>query len=874
MWPLTARGVELDAAVRALGDAHVDVVAISGPAGVGKTRLAEEVLADTRTSRRHLVRALAGPALGDVPFGAVAHLLPRDALEGESELSVVHLFDLVRRQLDGRTERTLLFVDDVPHLDHPSVLLVLQLVNAGLVQLLLTRRDDEPVPAGFAPLARSDRWVHLELGPFGPSDVAQLLREVLGGPVHAGTLREIMLRTEGNAMYVRDLVEGAVRSGALVCADGTWVLVRPLAGTRRLRDHVAQRVAELDRTSREVAELLSLCQPIDVSLLVSAGWSDALADLERRGLATVGDTGSRRTARLVHPLFAEVLAEQVPETTRLSMLAAHADRLGADVRPDDQLRVTLWKLAAGRPLGLTELRQALGAARSGRDFRLVERLALAARAVGAGDEVIGPLGDALYELGEFELAAAHVAAALGRTSNEFEVLELALALHRIQLWGLNQPDEALATLEEASARVELDILREAMRVVRANVLAYSSRPVDALAVIGEVTSDIPAIVGTASVARAASLVQVGRTAEAEALSRSTYDDHRSLAPGSSPIHPALHLITRSFALCEFGRLDEAVDVATAAYESVVDDMVAMDQVWSALNAARAELFSGHLDAAQHWAREALAVTRRTHFATGERLALTVLACALGQAGDAVGAAAVAARLVAAPPDARFLRAETAAALAWASAAGSTDHQDAVDILHRAAGQARDDMVATSEMMLLHEAARLGDRTCVDRLAHLATVVEGPLAAMRAGHARALREMDPEGLRSVAAAAESCGARLVAAELHALAASLDERRGDRRSAAAARRSAARLLTECGGARTPALEALTLSALSDRERQVVRMAADGMASKEIADRLHLSVRTVENHLQRSYTKLGISSRAELQRALVDQAGTAPT
>jgi len=45
----------------------------------------------------------------------------------------------------------------------------------------------------------------------------------------------------------------------------------------------------------------------------------------------------------------------------------------------------------------------------------------------------------------------------------------------------------------------------------------------------------------------------------------------------------------------------------------------------------------------------------------------------------------------------------------------------------------------------------------------------------------------------------------------------------------------------------------------------LAATGMASKEIAQRLYLSVRTVDNHLQHAYTKLGVSGRADLAQAL---------
>jgi DNA-binding NarL/FixJ family response regulator len=53
------------------------------------------------------------------------------------------------------------------------------------------------------------------------------------------------------------------------------------------------------------------------------------------------------------------------------------------------------------------------------------------------------------------------------------------------------------------------------------------------------------------------------------------------------------------------------------------------------------------------------------------------------------------------------------------------------------------------------------------------------------------------------------------------------------------------------------------LSARERQLVELAASGLTNAEIADRLVLSVRTVESHIYRAMQKLGVSDRRELRR-----------
>jgi DNA-binding CsgD family transcriptional regulator len=55
------------------------------------------------------------------------------------------------------------------------------------------------------------------------------------------------------------------------------------------------------------------------------------------------------------------------------------------------------------------------------------------------------------------------------------------------------------------------------------------------------------------------------------------------------------------------------------------------------------------------------------------------------------------------------------------------------------------------------------------------------------------------------------------------------------------------------------------LTRREREVANLASEGLSSQAIADRLFVSVRTVEGHLHNAYGKLGVNERRGLSRLL---------
>ena len=70
----------------------------------------------------------------------------------------------------------------------------------------------------------------------------------------------------------------------------------------------------------------------------------------------------------------------------------------------------------------------------------------------------------------------------------------------------------------------------------------------------------------------------------------------------------------------------------------------------------------------------------------------------------------------------------------------------------------------------------------------------------------------------------------------------------------------------GQRRPADE--PSAALSEREREVVQLVAHGYSNKEIADKLDVSVKTIETYRYRATDKLGLHGRADLVRYAIDQ------
>jgi DNA-binding CsgD family transcriptional regulator len=123
-----------------------------------------------------------------------------------------------------------------------------------------------------------------------------------------------------------------------------------------------------------------------------------------------------------------------------------------------------------------------------------------------------------------------------------------------------------------------------------------------------------------------------------------------------------------------------------------------------------------------------------------------------------------------------------------------------------------------------------------------------------------------GLAELGAEWQEGGCLLHAAELYAMASDVARRSGARREASGYLGRSQSLAEQTQRAATALLRfAETAEPLTAREREIAQLAARGHSSNEIAGLLFLSPRTVNNHLQAVYWKLGVRRRTELAEAL---------
>lgn len=857
-WPLLGRGEQLRQAADSI-DSGTCLV-ITGAAGIGKSRLLEEIVARVDRGRFAVQRLLPTDATAAIPLGAFAPLLPKSLAQVEHPWLLLR--DAAAAVSSGADRVTLLAIDDVQFLDELSVALVAQLVLNANTVLVLTCRTGAVLPPTIAELVakRPSRWV--SLGALSEHEVRAALTTALDGPVEAATARACRELSLGNPLYLREIVRNGCELGTLRPIRGVWRRTGSWQVPPGLLELIRSRVERLDPAERRVAELLAFAGELDVSTVALLDGRQVLPALEAKGLLSTELVPDGQVVRPSHPLHAEAIRALTPPqraAQRRRELADVAERLGEE----NALRVAVWRLDAGDPVGVERLLLACRFAWAALDMPLLRRLAEAAVAEGDSVKATQMLADALVYLGHADEADKVLARAGASPRTDEERLLLAMSRAFTQFWGFGRSDKAIAVLDGWAPRPEDPAVRRPVDFLRGQVLALSGDPKAALRhyrplLADRALRDHPWTAPMWVVAAIAEATLGHPDRSAAAVSHARRSTSGTPLPWSAP---ALHW-SEYIHLAMAGEYGRAGEVAAALRAEAEDDGPFCGL--GSLACGQAARLRGDLASARGYLAEATYEHQRS-VTDMPSIVAAELAHTAALAGDRVAADA-------AMREALMLRRRCLALLErWLDVARTwtmvfTDSVEAAAAHSvRCAATARTDGLTGFEIIALHDAVRLGTVTSavVDRLTELGE--HHDFANRAAEHAIALARHNGPALTEVAEGFLAAGAVLLAAEAFAGAEAAYGASGDEAAQRNSRARAALLRDRCGAACTPALQRLRAPMLTPREREIAALAAEGLGNRQIAEQLCVSIRTIENHLQRIYQKLGVANRGHLARFL---------
>jgi DNA-binding CsgD family transcriptional regulator len=859
-----------------------------GRPGVGKSLLArtllDEMAGDSRTEVVWVVGSATDPP---IPFGAFAPLVWELGSRPGRQPDPLYMLQSFRTAISRRAlgRRLIVGVDDAHLLDSHSATLLFQLVADGTATAVVCRRAGDSGPLPLQSLWKDRLVERIDVGPLDREAASDLLRLLLsasaeaGGPAATsagrglvdGELDETLWKvSEGNALYLRELVLAGVRCGCIASRDGMWHLAHRLDFGPRLSELIEERLRQLDAPGREAMELLAMADPMPLTVLerlVSPGTADSLHGL---GLIETAGAEIDGAARSGHALFAEVIrtAMTAPRRVQLSRILAEAFT-AEGLAERELLRILAWRLDGRDRVEPGKLLEGAGLAAARQDWHLARRLAAAAVEFGGGTEARLFLAEAHSSLGDYEQTLQALA---GDGETDDEVARTAVLRASALAVGMDRRSEGEALLAAASRRLSDPAARTWVEAVRAGLLSFGGRPAEALRVVDGLMErpDLDdRAVATLLAVHASGLVWNGQVDSAIAtVARSGLAQTRPAGMTAAGGIGGWAMTALGLALVMSGRMAELETLCAERYRLAVQlgndsirGVTATGLGWSAMTDGRLATAAARFQEATIAleGRDTVGVRLQALLGLADVLSITG---SLERASDTLDEAR---RSIAGTEE---LLPVWMISQAWLTAAqGSLSA--AVDSLADAASAAARFAQPIYEAKALHAMARMGVAGSSGRLAELARVIEGNLVQIMAAHAAALDLPPGESARALdrtSARYADCGLQLYAAEAAAQASRAHAVSGDPRRASASAGRAQYLLPEADGARPLGLSlAMAAPALTRREREVASLAAQGISSSAIASRLCLSVRTVETHLARVYTKLGITGRSELAGAL---------
>lgn len=763
-WPIVGRHAELERIVEWSRDPARGGVLLVGAAGLGKTRLADEVVSVVAAAGLPTARAAGHAEAGAFPLAAFAHLIPPGAVpsSGDAALDRAALFHRSRTAL-GAEGRRLLFVDDVDLLDELSRALLASLIADRTVFAVLTMRTGrDPAPA-VDHLVKDGHLTRIDLEPLAAETVEALLHLALGGPVVADTTDQLVAASLGNPGIVRQLVEASIEAGSLRCVHGVWELAGPVRTSPTLESLVVDRLAFVEGEQRHAVELLALAGELGLDLLVQLTGETAVEDLERLGLLRLRVDGRRHEVGLAHPLFGEVLRRRLPSlrARRLRRELAEALTSFGARRRGDRIRTVAWQLDAGGEIDLDLLIETASLALLSADHDTADQLLERAAATDRSPQVLQMQAELAFRRGQADEVERLLAAIDVSEVDDSRRVQIARRRANNIFFATADHRDAVALVER-----ELAELRDPAAI--GNLEAFLSLLLTngghVRRAIERIESALPQATGAARVellrSLSLALVHAARPLAGLELARQGQALHEQLDDDPNLPGVSMLLFVEVVALTAAGE----VDAARAAAERVKRQHPSGRTSWIDTAIGRLELMAGRTAAARRALTPVIHHARAHEHGQIERWVLALHACAHLLEGFPDRAAPELERVASLEDDGRALyHPEIDRAHAWLAAArGDLDRARAMLLASATDCEERGHVGMVA--LLLHDVARFGAPGAVaDRLAAIAAVSDGALFVARADLVVGEVTGEPERIVRGVDVFERGGARVYAAE---------------------------------------------------------------------------------------------------------------
>jgi DNA-binding CsgD family transcriptional regulator len=818
---------------------------LAGPRGSGRTSVVEEA-ARLVGGRAYVVRGSEGRS--GIPLAACSELV---SSFGDVDAEPLRLYATLPKVL--LSAEVVVLVDDADHLDLASAALLSQSARAG-VPMAFATSSPSLLPPSFRDARERSGWPTYELEPLADDQVLALAAAQLGDELSPQSAALLLSHARGNPRIALELVRSATGMSSTTAGIDLGTLIL----TPVIRDLV-----DLSRVSDDqlhLLRLLCLAGPLPLDVLDLAG----VEELERQGLVDCTRHEQQEIVSLVDPLLDDVVTETLTPLARRRLAGELADALEplpgwtgvatlAAVRAGrgpDPRRLELGArraLSAGQPTEAMELLRAC-LADDGRDQSLEPRLAVL-------------LGAALSAQGALTEAREVLEKGLADAGTDLERRDLGQQLGLLHAVRASDPATAVSTVEAIASGINDPECRAVLLTDLAKWRMMAGHPAT------DVTLALPGVGASLDAAAAvngaliAAMIEVlgGSLPEAR---RHVELGRRGLLETDAALTFAPHLLDLSSFLAEVfdGRVVAAEEFATLRRNAAAR---AADESLGMWEFATAEV-------ALHVGRYALGVElasrARRHLAWRDFTGLRPTAVALDAALMArTGRPSTALDLLSEVTDEHRadIKVELHVARVRAEAAlVSGDRAGAAEVLAVAARRAVEEahlhlaVLALDEAFMVDPSAeRAAELTSVAPPTGLAALLVARVEAVRSGKAQTIIEAS----RSLMAAGMPGRAGWSAAK----AASLTRESGSEAASRSYRHQATVLASEHGASLWP--DDADAVVLTPRELQIARLAAARVRSREIAEQLDLSARTVDNHLARIFRKLAISGRGDLAAAL---------